>query len=125
MFNHLEVVAAVVVAAREGGGEASVKVAFRDNSSPRFPSSPSIIRVPLFLLFGFSKGSPKEKEQKGSTGEPSLMKLVHCQKARTSTLNTNSHHGSAVRWLTKSTCWGCVCCMSSSFKFHCYRGQND
>ena len=27
----------------------------------RFPSSPSIIRVPFFLLFGFNKGTPKKK----------------------------------------------------------------
>ena len=28
---------------------------------PRFPSSPLIIRVPFFLLFGFNKGTQKEK----------------------------------------------------------------
>ena len=27
----------------------------------RFPSSPLIIRVPFFLLFGFDKGTQKEK----------------------------------------------------------------
>ena len=27
----------------------------------RFPSSPLIIRVPFFLLFGFNKGTQKEK----------------------------------------------------------------
>ena len=37
---------------------------------PRFPSSPLIIRVPIFLLFGFNQGTPKEKGQKGTTGEP-------------------------------------------------------
>ena len=30
-------------------------------SKPRFPSSPLIIRVPFFLLFGFNKGTPKNK----------------------------------------------------------------
>ena len=38
----------------------------------RFPSSPLIIRVPFFLLFGFNEGAPKRKGQKGTTGEPSL-----------------------------------------------------
>ena len=38
----------------------------------RFPSSPSIIRVPFFLLFGFTKGTQKEKGQKGTTREPSI-----------------------------------------------------
>ena len=38
----------------------------------RFPSSPLIIRVPFFLLFGFNKGTQKEKGQKGTTGEPSI-----------------------------------------------------
>ena len=27
----------------------------------RFPSSPLIIRVPFFLLFGFNKGTPKKR----------------------------------------------------------------
>ena len=27
----------------------------------RFPSSPLIIRVPFFLLFGFNKGTPQKK----------------------------------------------------------------
>ena len=27
----------------------------------RFPSSPLIVRVPFFLLFGFNKGAQKEK----------------------------------------------------------------
>ena len=27
----------------------------------RFPSSPLIIRVPFFLLFGFNKGTQKKK----------------------------------------------------------------
>ena len=40
-------------------------------SQTRFPSSPLIIRVPFFLLFGFNKGTQKEKGQKGTTGEPS------------------------------------------------------
>ena len=31
-----------------------------------------MIRVPFFLLFGFNKGTPKEKGQKGTTGAPSL-----------------------------------------------------
>ena len=35
----------------------------------RFPSGPLIIRVPFFLLFGFSKGTQKDKGQKGTTGE--------------------------------------------------------
>ena len=30
-------------------------------TSTRFPSSPFIIRVPFFLLFGFKKGTHKEK----------------------------------------------------------------
>ena len=39
----------------------------------RFPSSPLIIRVLLFLLFGLTKGTQKEKGQKGATtGEPSI-----------------------------------------------------
>ena len=29
--------------------------------SSRFPSSPLIIRVPFFLLFGFNKGTPQKK----------------------------------------------------------------
>ena len=33
----------------------------RLTSEARFPSSPLIIRVPFFLLFGFNKGNPKEK----------------------------------------------------------------
>ena len=40
------------------------------SSESRFPSSPLIIRVPFFLLFGFNKGTQKEKGQKGTTGEP-------------------------------------------------------
>ena len=32
----------------------------------RFPSSPVEIRVPFFLLFGFNKGTQKEKRAKGS-----------------------------------------------------------
>ena len=43
------------------------RLAFR---IPRFPSSPLIIRVPFFLLFGFNKGTQKEKGYKGTTGEP-------------------------------------------------------
>ena len=39
----------------------------------RFPSSPLIIRVPFFLLFGFNKGAQKEKGQKGTTGGPSIL----------------------------------------------------
>ena len=38
----------------------------------RFPSSPLEIRVPFFLLFGFTKGTQKEKGQKGPTGKPSI-----------------------------------------------------
>ena len=37
----------------------------------RFPSSPLIISVPFFLLFGFNRGTQKEKGQKGLIGEPS------------------------------------------------------
>ena len=36
-----------------------------------FPS-PLEIRVPFFLLFGFNKGTQKEKGQKGPTGRPSF-----------------------------------------------------
>ena len=36
----------------------------------RFPSSPLIIRLPFFLLFGFNKGTLNQKEQKGTTQEP-------------------------------------------------------
>ena len=32
---------------------------------PRFPSSPLIIRVPFFLLFGSNKGTQKRKSVKG------------------------------------------------------------
>ena len=34
-----------------------------------FPSSPVEIRVPFFLLFGFHKGTQKEKRAKGSYWE--------------------------------------------------------
>ena len=34
--------------------------------NPWFPSSPLEIRVPLFLLFGFNKGTQREKRTKGS-----------------------------------------------------------
>ena len=37
----------------------------------RFLSSPSRIRVPFFLLFGFNKGALNQKGQKGTTQEPS------------------------------------------------------
>ena len=33
----------------------------RPLSKTRFPSSPLIIRVPFFLLFGFNKGTTKKK----------------------------------------------------------------
>ena len=35
--------------------------------------SPLTKRVPFFLLFGLSKGAEKEKGQKGTTGEPSIL----------------------------------------------------
>ena len=38
---------------------------FRPKHVPWFLSSPFIIRVPFFLLFGFSKGSPTIKRAKG------------------------------------------------------------
>ena len=37
----------------------------------RFLSSPIMIRVPFFLLFGFNKGALNQKGQKGTTQEPS------------------------------------------------------
>ena len=37
----------------------------------RFLGSPVILRVPFILLFGFNQGTRKEKEQKGTTQEPS------------------------------------------------------
>ena len=40
-------------------------------SLARFLSSPFIIRVPFFLLFGFNKETPNKKGQKGNTQEPS------------------------------------------------------
>ena len=36
----------------------------------RFPSSPCIIRVDFFLLFGFDTGTLKLKGQTGTTQEP-------------------------------------------------------
>ena len=39
--------------------------------STRFLSSPFMIRVPFFLLFGYNKGTQKQKGHKGTTQEPS------------------------------------------------------
>ena len=46
-----------------------LKLSDTKESKARFPSSPEIIRVPFFLLFGFIKGASKEKGQKGTTTE--------------------------------------------------------
>ena len=39
-------------------------------SGTRFPSNPLTIRVPFSLIFGFNKGTPNLKGQKGTTGAP-------------------------------------------------------
>ena len=36
----------------------------------RFLSSPFVITVPFFLIFGFDKGTQKQKGQKGITQKP-------------------------------------------------------
>ena len=41
-------------------------------SNPRFLSSPIMIRVTFFLLFGFNKGALNQKGQKGTTQEPRI-----------------------------------------------------
>ena len=41
-------------------------------SCARFLSNPFIIRVPFFLVFSFNKGILNQKEQKGTTQEPSV-----------------------------------------------------
>ena len=45
-----------------------------NNINTRLLSSPIIIRVPFFLLFGFDKRAQKQKGQKGTTQEPSNYK---------------------------------------------------
>ena len=50
------------IGCNSGPRDPSVKAS---RSSPRFPSGPSIIRVPLFLRFEFNKGTQKEKRAKG------------------------------------------------------------
>ena len=42
----------------------------------RFPSSPFIIRVPFFLLFGLNKRTLKQKGQKGTTQELVAVKPI-------------------------------------------------
>ena len=44
-----------------GGLSLRFKVGSSGLRVARFPSSPLIIRVPFFLLFGFNKGTQKEK----------------------------------------------------------------
>ena len=41
-------------------------LAILEDQGTWFPSSLVEIRVPLFLLFGFNQGTPKEKRAKGS-----------------------------------------------------------
>ena len=65
----LLVARAVICDISKGPKTESSCLALRNLS--RFPSSPVILRVPFFLLFGFNKGTLKEKGQKGTTGEPS------------------------------------------------------
>ena len=44
-------------------------------SIPRFLSSPFTIRVPFFLILSFSKGTLKQKGQKGTTQEPRFWRV--------------------------------------------------
>ena len=46
-----------------------------------------IRRVPFFLLFGFNKGTQKEKGEKGTTGEPSFKRPLHSTQAGTEGIN--------------------------------------
>ena len=57
-----------------------------DGSVLYFLGSPLIIRVPFFLLFGFNKGTQKEKGEEGTTGEPSKRPL-HSTQAGTEGFN--------------------------------------
>ena len=52
--------------------------------TPRFPSSPLIIRVPFFLLFGFNKGTQKEKGKRVLLGN--LVTVKHGGMVRLRTL---------------------------------------
>ena len=47
-------------------------------STRRFPSNPLIVRVTFFLLFNFTKETPKLKGQKGTTGVSRLVPPSLC-----------------------------------------------
>ena len=54
--------------------------------SSRFPSSPLMIRVPFFLLFGFNKGTQKEKGKRVLLGNLVIQLHSHRHKS-------NNFHG--------------------------------